>query len=156
MGYFYPQKACLLLEPLQLDSQAGSIRKWEMLASACWGLHLSPSAGQPCPPGEVASFSGPQLPPLGRMLLSASWLSWVDSVSENGQHVQKARGIQKVLLSCRLLLQVTHLPIFAFYFFKLNSKEPNKARLSFSSLGEKRHLSPQLHCPLKLCKNPGK
>lgn len=45
MGHFCSQKACPLLQPPEPDSQAGSIMRSGVLASACWDASLCASAG---------------------------------------------------------------------------------------------------------------
>lgn len=128
--------------------------KGGVLAPFCWVSNLSPSAGSL---SSVTQLSWGPAPLSGQILLPVSWACGENPVSWNIQRVSKSIwylvGAPELL---SLHKSVTHLPIFAFYFFELNWKESNNARLRFLSLGGN-VISPYGFAALPvLCRNPGK
>lgn len=126
-------------------SRAGSVTRSGVLASACGDANLCPSAGcailekSLCLPEDLSLLVWE-----GCCFLLPGVVGGFCELQDTvclEDHVASG-GCPLTLLSCYKSL--ISLSLLLAFLKKLNWKEPNNARLSFSSLGEKRHLSLQL------------
>lgn len=118
-----------------------------MWASACWGGNPSPSAGCLSSWGSYFAFVGLSfLIWEGHCSLLPGFVGRVLGAQRHSEF-RRAFGIWWLLLNpvCGSNSHTSLALLLVFY--KSHWKESNNARVNFSSLGKKRHLSLQRRCP---------